>query len=175
MWGTSRFHLGSIAVLTVYTNDLPEAVHGGLCLYADDSTFTLINKNTDELNVEIDQKYKIIAQYMNKNKLILNSDKTHLMVMTSARKHATHENFGIYLDTGTEIILPQSEERLLGANLSNSLSWNSHIRDTKNSLISILTPRINALANICCFSSFLTRKMVATRQKERFISREFLS
>ena len=167
----------------LYTNDLPEAVHehhlqqdhhqdqhgynvhchscGGLCLYADDSTFTLSDKNVEQLNLDIDHRYKTIAQYMDKNKLILNSDKTHLMVMTSARKHQTHQNFGIYLDTGSEIISPQSEERLLGANLSSSLSWNSHIRDSKNSLISILTSRINALSKICQFTGFLTRKMIA--------------
>ena len=70
----------------VYTNDLPEAVHdhpphqeplpesldhqfynlhchscGGLCLYADDSTFTLSNKDVDQLGADIDNKYKIIA------------------------------------------------------------------------------------------------------------------
>jgi hypothetical protein len=62
----------------LYTNDLPEAVHehephpnkyynvhchscGGLCLYADDSTFTLSNKDVDELNEDIDMKYKVIA------------------------------------------------------------------------------------------------------------------
>jgi hypothetical protein len=41
---------------------------------------------------------------MDKNKLIFNSDRTHLLVMTSARKHMNHHNFGIYLNTGTEII-----------------------------------------------------------------------
>ena len=90
---------------------------GGLCLYADDSTFTLSNKDVDELNEEIDLKYKVIAQYMGMNKLILNSDKTHLLVKTSARRHVNYHNFGIYLNTGAEIIQPQSEERLLGANV----------------------------------------------------------
>ena len=61
----------------LYTNDLPEAIHehephpnklynvhchscGGLCLYADDSTLTLSNKNVNELNEDIDMKYKLI-------------------------------------------------------------------------------------------------------------------
>jgi hypothetical protein len=162
----------------LYTNDLPEAIHehephpnklynvhchscGGLCLYADDSTLTLSNKNVNELNEDIDMKYKLIAQYMDRNKLILNSDKTHLLVMTSARRHVNHHNFGIYLNTGAEIIQPQSEERLLGANVSNSLTWNTHIRDGKGSLISNLTSRINALFKVCQYSNFTTRKMIA--------------
>ena len=98
----------------LYTNDLPEAIHehepqpnkfynvhchscGGLCLYADDSTFTLSIKDVEDLIENVDIKYKVIAQYMDKNKLILNGDKTHLLVMTSARKHLNHHNFGIYL------------------------------------------------------------------------------
>ena len=113
----------------------------------------------DELNADIYLKYKVIAQYMDKNKLIL--DKTHLLVMTSARKHLNHQNFGIYLNTGSEIIQPKSEERLLGANVSNSLTWNTHIRDGKGSLISSLTSRINALSKVCHYSNFMTRKMIA--------------
>ena len=115
----------------------------------------------EELNNDIDEKYKIIAQYMAKNKLILNSDKTHLLVMTSARKHHTHGDFGIFLNTGSEIIQSKSEERLLGANISNDLCWNTHIRESKGSLMSSLTSRINALSKVCQYSNFMNRKMVA--------------
>ena len=92
----------------LYMNDLPEVIHqvahqhqeenvdnpynynihchtcGGLCLYADDSTCTISNKDVVQLNEDIDNAYKTISQYMARNKLILNSDKTHLLVMSSA-------------------------------------------------------------------------------------------
>ena len=168
----------------LYTNDLPESVHehhlqdeqpggqepiyniqcnecGSLCLYADDSTFTLSNKNVKELNDDLDKKYKEIAQYMDKNKLVLNSNKTHLMIMTSSKKHANHQDFGLFLDTGSEIILPQAEEKLLGVSLSNCLSWHKHIRDSDESLLQTLTSRVNALSKISQYTTFLTRKMVA--------------
>ena len=94
---------------------------------------------------------------MSKNRLILNSDKTHLLIMTSARNHRSHGNYGITLDTGTEVIEPGTEEKLLVGLISNDLRWNSHVRDNKRSLINILTSRANALQKI---SSFKTRKMV---------------
>ena len=123
--------------------------------------FTLSNRDAEEVKEDINQKYQVIAQYMAKNKLILNSNKTHLMVMTSAKKHSTHQNFGIVLDTGSETILPQSEEKLLGVVVSNSLTWNKHIRDSDKSLIRTLTSRINALSKVCQYTNFKTRKMVA--------------
>ena len=95
------------------------------------------------------------------NKLILNSDKTHLLVMTSARNHRNHQNYNITLDTGSEIIEPISEERLLGGIISNDFKWNCHVRDSKGSLSAILTNRINALSKIARYSSFKNRKLIA--------------
>ena len=58
----------------------------------------------------IDKKYQNLVEYMNNNKLVLNSDKTHLLIMTSDVKHRSHGNFNITLNTGTEIIEPQKKE-----------------------------------------------------------------
>ena len=48
------------------------------------------------------------------NKLFLNSDKTHLLIMTSENNHKKHGNYGIELDTGSEVITPSDDECLLG-------------------------------------------------------------
>ena len=42
------------------------------------------------VDIDLDRKYTEIAQYMDRNKLVLNYNKTHLMIMTSNRKHANH-------------------------------------------------------------------------------------
>ena len=88
------------------------------------------------------------------NKLFLNSDKTHLLIMTSASKHRKYENFGINLNTGAEIIPPSYSERLLGAQVSNNFTWNEHIRDNEKSMLKMITSRVNA-------ADFKTRKMIA--------------
>lgn len=134
---------------------------GGLCIFADDSTFSASSKDIDELKETIKEKYRTIADYMSKNKLILNSEKTHLLVMTSARNHQRHGNFGITLDTGFETIEPRTEERLLGATVSNDFKWGRHIRDSQKSLTAILTTRINALRKVAKYSGFKNRKMIA--------------
>ena len=134
---------------------------GSLSIFADDSTFTISNKDTEQLREDIKAKYKVIAEYMGKNKLILNSDKTHLLVMTSSRNHRLHGNYDITLDTGNEIIEPRAEERLLGGIISSDLKWKSHVQDHQKSLTAILTSKINALSKISAYSSFKTRKTIA--------------
>ena len=98
---------------------------------------------------------------MNNNKLFLNSDKTHLLIMASSKSHSNHNDYGIQLNTGTEIIDPSPEERLLAANLTNNFLWNSHVRDHKKSVISTLKTKNNALSIISSYSSFKVRKMLA--------------
>ena len=134
---------------------------GGVCTFADDSTLSLSNKDPEALRGAIKNKYKAISEYMSQNKLILNSDKTHLLIMSSSRKHQRFGNFEITLDTGNEIIEPKSEEKLLGGIVSNNLLWNNHIRDGQKSLSSILTLRINALRKVSWYCSFKIRKQIA--------------
>ena len=95
------------------------------------------------------------------NRLVINSDKTHLLVMASSRKHKIHQNYGITLNTGAEIIEPQNHEKLLGGFISNDLTWKENLKDNEKSLFRIVTTRINALSKICRISSFKTRKMIA--------------
>ena len=89
----------------------------------------------DELEHIIKLKYQAIAEYMSRNRLILNSDKTHLIVITQGRNQPR-----ITLDAGSEKIEPQSEERVLGVTVSNDLSWSRHKRDGKK--ISYIYPNI---------------------------------
>ena len=95
------------------------------------------------------------------NKLVLNSDKTHLLVMCTSNQHKKHQNYNITLDTGTEIIEPITSEKLLGGFISNDFKWNEHVRNNEKSLFRILTSRVNALSKISKVSSFKTRKMLA--------------
>ena len=180
----AEVHHGSILgplLFILFTCDLPEAIHdpeahphhsedsqaqyhlhcqkcGGLCCYADDSTYTKSNTDPAELKKEIDSAFIKISDYMAKNKLVLNGDKTHVMIMSSAKNHKRHGDYGITLNTGSKIIEPSQNEKLLGAFISNDLTWKEHIRDNNKSLFKILTSRINALAKIARISDFKTRK-----------------
>ena len=101
---------------------------------------------------------------MSRNKLVLNTDKTHLLVMASKASHRAHQNYGITLNTGTEVIKPVESEKLLGAIISNDLEWNLHIKDGTNkesSMIKILTSRTNALSKVCQIAEFKTGKLIA--------------
>lgn len=163
----------------IFTNDLPECVHGhladnesyfnthcngcgGICCFADDSSFTLSSNQPEQLARDISEKYEDIAEYMGQNKLVLNSDKTHVMVMASSHKHKKYKNFGINLDTGTELIEPVDHEKLLGGHISNNFKWNNHIRENEKSMFKNLTCKLNALYKFSKIANFKTRKMVAS-------------
>jgi hypothetical protein len=49
------------------------------CCFADDSTYTKSDEDPEVVQTVINEKYSKIADYMAKNRLVLNSDKTHLM------------------------------------------------------------------------------------------------
>ena len=165
----------------LYTNDLPEVLHkdtcdynqlrvnrfntmcpecGGLVAFADDSTITLTDSNPETLTQKLTENYNIVADYFSNNRLKVNDDKTHLLVMTTSQKRQ-HLSIDIQINTPTEVVTASSSERLLGIQIHENMKWRDYIIDTENSLLKSLNTRIKALKRIKHVASFKSRLMVA--------------
>ena len=107
----------------------------------------------------LSMKYDKLEQWMHANKLVINPDKTHLMVMGS-KKHTAARKAVTIIASG-HIIKPTVTEKLLGGQLHQSLDWNFHLRDHEGSLMKQLTGRINGLRRVCFNASFQTKLKVA--------------
>ena len=99
----------------IYTSDLPESIHsheklsptgydwdcsecGSLCCYADDSTLTISGPDSHTVSHQITEKYKAVDTFMLNNRLVLNSDKTHLLVLSSPHRHRKYDNFNVIIN-----------------------------------------------------------------------------
>ena len=169
---------------TIFTNELPQVIHqhdcpaqdepdaniftiqcnecGGLCCYADDSTYTVRGKDPAVLSEKLSSKYKVMADFLTDNKLKVNDDKTHLLVMTTRQKRRVVPTNNIRIETPSATIHPSSVERLLGAQVHQDLRWAEHILDSDESLVKSLSTRLGALKKLSSLASFKTRKTVAS-------------
>ena len=162
----------------LFTNDLPETildtsshVHwsqltthcpecGGLCCFADDSTYSVASQDQDILEQKLNEKYTVMANYLGDNRLKLNDDKTHLLIMTTQQKRRLLD-INIQINTPTEEIKPIKSERLLGIIIQEDLKWSEYILHHEKSLIKQLTSRLSALRLISGIASFKIRLMIA--------------
>ena len=78
----------------LFTNELPETIQdtsshvhpspltthcsecGGLCCFADDSTYSVGSNDQVDLEEKLNSKFNVLADYMNNNRLKLNDDMT---------------------------------------------------------------------------------------------------
>ena len=162
----------------LFTNDLRETVidnsshvHGshltshcqqcgGLCCFADDSTYSVSSHSQKDLQDKLNSRYTTLSSYMGNGKLKLNDDKTHLLIMTTRQKHRMLD-ISVRINTPTEEIEPIKSEKLLGVFIQNDLKWNNYILHNEKSLIKQLSNRLSALKMISNVGSFKTRLMVA--------------
>ena len=162
----------------LFTNDLPETiletsshVHwthltthcpecGGLCCFADDSTYSVSSYEQETLEQKLNEKYRVMADYLGNNRLKLNDDKTHLLVMTTQQKQRII-NIDVKINTPMEEIKPIKTEKLLGIHIQNDLKWTEYIQNADKSLLKQLNSRLNALKMISGIASFKVRLMIA--------------
>ena len=99
---------------------------------------------------------------MMSNKLKLNDDKTHLMVMTTSSHRRTNADVNsIAIRTPSKCIEQSSSEKLLGGWIHQNMKWDEHLRDSKDCLTKSLNKRLGALRKIYKSASFKQRKSIA--------------
>ena len=159
----------------LYTNDIPDLAHnhtvtsslpapychgcGGTVCYVDDTTYSLAEKDPVALSSGLTEQYQVVSKYMAANKLVINPDKTHLLVLGS-RAMSERRNL-VSLQADGHVITPSKQEKLLGCIVSENLKWRNHILDHEQSMIRQLTSRVNGLSLITSRADFNTKLMVA--------------
>ena len=127
--------------------------------YVDDGAYSYASEDSTVLSNVLTYKYNKLAEWMNSNKLVINPEKTHLMVMGS-RKHRNKRK-DVRMVAGDHIIVPTESEKLLGGILHQDLGWGLLIRDHKASLLNQLNSRMYGLRKVSRNACFNTKLMVA--------------
>ena len=159
----------------LFTNYIPELVHEhpvdyasphtfcmqyvGTTCYVDDATYSFGHTDPAVSSSKLSDQYQKIAKYMAGNKLVINADTNHLVVM-GGKQFYGRRNY-VRLTAGEHLVLPSSTEKLLGGSIKDDLKWKEHILNSKQSLVTQLTNRINGLCLISPRATFHNRLMVA--------------
>ena len=146
----------------LFTSEIPDLVHehqvsfndpqpcqkcGSTICYVDDCTYGIGDTDPEALSAKLTMQYNTISDYMAANNLVINAEKTHLLVM-GTKKTAARRN-EVSLQAGQHKILPTRTEKLLGANICEDLKWKEHLVNNEQSLVRQLTSCMNGLLKVC--------------------------
>ena len=76
--------------------------------YADYSAYTIKGHSPGELLDKLTEKHKVLADYLTGNKLKVNDDKTHLIVMTTRQNRSCVDTITVNIVTPTSTITPEA-------------------------------------------------------------------
>jgi hypothetical protein len=116
--------LGPLLFL-LYINDLHNAIiYSDVYLFADDTHILHINKSLDSLNKKLNVDLKLLCNWLNANKIALNSNKTELVLF----KHRSRKlNYNLKLKLNGRRMYPSQSIKYLGVIIDENLNWCHHV------------------------------------------------
>ena len=152
---------------TLYTNEFPEIIEkeenqDTISCYADDTTLTCVSSDHTMLSRRLTLSYQQIHNFLTSNKLKVNEDKTHLIVISTSKARARSQAANLVeVTTDSKIVKSSRTEKLLGCQIQDDLKWSEYIRNNESSLLKSLSIKLNALKIISKVADFKTRKTIA--------------
>ena len=121
----------------IFANDLPHSLTCQLDTYADDSTLTSTKRTVEELNDEMNENCALVSDWMWRNQVCLNADKTHLLITgTSQRmkKMDIPDELNVVMDGFQLTESEEHSEYLLGVHIQGDLKWARQTDEVKSRL-----------------------------------------
>ena len=121
MYGVPQGSVLGPLLFMLYVNNLPNYLTAGhLTMFADDITVTLSADTVEQLHLLIEQTFEEISTWAQRDKLIMNKNKTAI-INFSLQRQLPH---GMVLH---DSIILSHNTKLLGTHLDNKLLWDKHI------------------------------------------------
>ena len=151
-------NLGPLFFL-VFFNDLLFSLTCRIDAYADDSTMSSTGPAITDIGETLSENCENVVNWMNRNKLKLNADKTHLLTVgTIQRLNSLSEPLKVTMDG---LSLEENEEKcelLLGCKVQSDLKWRCHIKE----LLKKLKMRLAGLSCIRNIAPFNVRNVITS-------------
>ena len=115
--------------------------------FVDNGTVYVYVKDQETVSMKLSIHYSKIEEYMHSNKLVINSAKTHLLVMVG-RGAVAAKRMEVQVKAGQYTIEQSVSEKLLGGTIHNTGRWNEMVKNGKSSIVSQLAGRLNGLKKL---------------------------
>ena len=131
--------LGSLLFL-IFINYLPLALQKSVVvdLYADDTTFYDFQSDVFQLETNLQRALNLLHIWCQQNGMVLNTDKTKVMLITSRQKRLTLQNPGLSFRYSDIDIKMTPSEKILGVHVVDNLMWNNHCQHVSKKISSYL-------------------------------------
>ena len=107
----------------------------------------MADKNPEIVSQKLTERYTKKEQDKHTNKLVINSDKTHLLVM-AGRGAIAALRMEVQVKAGPDVIDQSTSEKLLGGKIHFTGRWNEMVKNGSSSIISQLAGRLNGLKKL---------------------------
>ena len=176
-------------LFSMYTNKLPSIVNredctdtvhnpgeylfgsacpncGAVTQYADDATYLVISKDRDSNQRKITENLEVIKDFLNANHLAINESKTSVIELMNKQKRGRARGVPPKLNVVDErgnpkVLNAVRTGRLLGANLTNDLTWTGHLLTGDKPLLPELRKQVGALKYLSREIALDSRKVLA--------------
>jgi hypothetical protein len=95
-------------------------------MFADDSTIHAADEDIQTVNEQLQEGMKTVIEWTKCNNMVLNPTKTKSMLLATRQKHQLHPG-PLTVHANDTVIEEVCEHELLGIQLDNKFSWQSHI------------------------------------------------
>jgi hypothetical protein len=102
-------------------------------MYAHDTSQDVSDKSVDVIESKLQEKFKLCAEWMLRNKLSINIQKTLCMLIGTTQRLLKCRNLNIDFN-GVRIEFVK-QAQLLGAYIDSSLSWDTHVEFVSKKII----------------------------------------